>query len=126
MRGQPGTPVSIRVRRVDYDDPLTFHLTRQKIRVASVRREILQPTYGYIRVSQFNESTADEVARAIDHMNDEMQQQAGNMLDGLVIDLRNNPGGILDAAVEVSDLFLDDGVIYRYCRGQDSGIAIQA
>ena len=111
MRGRPGTPVTIRVRRENYDDPLTFHLTRQKIKVASVRHEILQPTYGYVRVSQFNESTADELSSAIDEMTDEVQRQSGNMLTGLILDLRNNPGGILDAAVEVSDLFLDEGII---------------
>jgi carboxyl-terminal processing protease len=99
------------VRRQDYDDPLTFHLTRQKIQVASVRHEVLQPSYGYVRLSQFNESTADELSRAIDEMTDEVQKQTGDMLTGLILDLRNNPGGILDSAVEVSDLFLDEGII---------------
>lgn len=111
MRGKAGTPVTITVRRQNYDDPLTFNLTRQKIKVASVRYEILQPSYGYVRVSQFNESTADELSRAIDEMTDEVQEQTGDMLAGLILDLRNNPGGILDAAVEVSDLFLDEGII---------------
>lgn len=111
MRGHAGTPVSIRIRRENYDDPLTFHLTRQKIQVMSVRHEILQASYGYVRVSQFNEGTADEVSSAIDEMTDEVQKQTGEMLAGLIIDLRNNPGGILDAAVEVSDLFLNEGII---------------
>ena len=111
MRGKAGTSVTITVRRQNYDDPLTFNLTRQKIEVASVRYEILQPSYGYVRVSQFNESTADELSRAIDEMTDEVQEQTGDMLAGLILDLRNNPGGILDAAVEVSDLFLDEGII---------------
>ena len=111
MRGHAGTVLTIKVRRQDYDDPLTFHLTRQKIKVASVRHEVLQPSYGYVRLSQFNESTADELSRAIDEMTDEVQEQTGEMLSGLILDLRNNPGGILDAAVEVSDLFLDQGII---------------
>ncbi len=111
MRGHAGTALTIKVRRQDYDDPLTFHLTRQKIKVASVRHEVLQPSYGYVRLSQFNESTADELSRAIDEMTDEVQEQTGEMLAGLILDLRNNPGGILDAAVEVSDLFLDQGII---------------
>jgi carboxyl-terminal processing protease len=111
MRGHAGTALTIKVRRQDYDDPLTFHLTRQKIKVASVRHEVLQPSYGYVRLSQFNESTADELSRAIDEMTDEVQEQTGEMLTGLILDLRNNPGGILDAAVEVSDLFLDQGII---------------
>jgi carboxyl-terminal processing protease len=105
LRGRPGTPVAIRVRRDNYDDPLTFNLTRQKIQVASVRHEILE------RLSQFNDTTADEVRRAIDEMMDDSQSQTGNMLTGMVLDLRNNPGGILDSAVEISDLFLDEGVI---------------
>jgi len=111
MRGHAGTVLIIKVRRQEYEDPLTFHLTRQKIKIASVRHEVLQPSYGYVRLSQFNESTADELSRAIDEMTDEVQEQTGEMLTGLILDLRNNPGGILDAAVEVSDLFLDQGII---------------
>lgn len=111
MRGDPGTTVTLKVRREQYDDPLEFRLTRQKIQVASVRHEILKPAYGYVRISQFNEDTADEVSGAIDEMTDEVQAQTGEMLAGLIIDLRNNPGGILDAAVDVSDLFLDEGII---------------
>lgn len=111
MRGHAGTRVSISIRRENYDDLLTFNLTRQKIQVMSVHHEILQSSYGYVRLSQFSEGTADEVSRAIDEMTDEVQKQTGEMLAGLIIDLRNNPGGILDAAVEVSDLFLNEGII---------------
>ncbi len=111
LRGRPGTPVAIRVRRENYDDLLTFHLTRQKIQVASVRHEILEQSVGYVRVSQFNDTTADEVSDAIDEMMDEAQTRTGNMLTGMVLDLRNNPGGILNSAVDISDLFLNEGVI---------------
>ncbi len=111
MRGYAGTSVTISVRRENYDDPLTFHLTRQEIQVSSVRYEILQPSYAYVRLSQFNEGTADELEFALEEMTDEVQEQTGDMLAGLVIDLRNNPGGMLDSAVEVSDLFLDEGII---------------
>lgn len=111
MRGHAGTPITLTVRREDYDDPLTFHLTRQKIEVASVRYEVLQTSFGYLRLSQFNESTIDETSRAIDTMMDEVQEATGNMLTGLIIDLRNNPGGLLNSAVAVSDMFLDGGVI---------------
>jgi carboxyl-terminal processing protease len=111
MRGRPGTRVSLTVQRGGGTDPLVFQLERESIDVNSVRHELLQPSYGYVRVSQFNETTPAELRQAIDDMMDEVRQRDGGMLTGLVLDLRNNPGGILDAAVDVSDLFLDDGVI---------------
>jgi len=111
LRGRAGTPVTIVVRRTDFDDPLTFRLTRQKIQVTSVSHEILDQSVGYLRLSQFNDTTVDEAGRAIDQMMDEAQDETGNMLTGLVLDLRNNPGGILDSAVDISDLFLNDGII---------------
>jgi carboxyl-terminal processing protease len=107
MRGRPGTTVSITVIRESTEEPITFGLQRESIRVASVRHEILQPAIGYVRVSQFNESTAAELWSAID----DMQDVQNGMLDGLVLDLRNNPGGVLDSAVEVTDLFLNSGII---------------
>ena len=111
MRGRAGTPVVLTVQRQDYDDRLTFHLTRRKIQIASARHEVFQPSFGYLRLSQFNETTIDEASRAIDSMMEEVQASTGNMLTGLILDLRNNPGGLLDSAVAVSDLFLDSGVI---------------
>jgi carboxyl-terminal processing protease len=111
LRGRSGTPVTISVRRADYDDPLTFRLIRKKIRIASVRHEVLDQSVAYLRLSQFNETTADEVSLAIDEMMDDTQRTTGNMLTGMVLDLRNNPGGILDSAVDISDLFLNEGVI---------------
>jgi carboxyl-terminal processing protease len=107
MRGRAGTPVNITVVRAGEEQPISFELRRESIRVASVRYEILEPGIGYVRVSQFNESTATELSQAID----DMQHQKGGMLDGLVLDLRNNPGGVLDSAVDVSDLFLNAGII---------------
>ncbi len=111
LRGRSGTPVSMRVRRSGYDDPLTFRLTRKRIDVASVRHEILDESVAYLRLSQFNQTTADEVSRALDEMMEEAQDNTGNMLTGMILDLRNNPGGVLDAAVDITDLFLNDGVI---------------
>ena len=107
MRGRAGTPVEITVARDGEEDPISFELRRESIRVASVRHEILESAIGYVRVSQFNDSTANELSKAID----DMQEQHGGMLDGLILDLRNNPGGVLDSAIEVSDLFLNAGVI---------------
>jgi len=105
MRGKPGSRINITVLR---DGAAIVHeMRREIIRVASVHHEILGPSYGYVRVSQFNDTTARELGRAIDAL----QDQEGGMLDGLILDLRNNPGGVLDAAVDVSDLFLDAGLI---------------
>ncbi len=111
LRGRAGTSVTIALRREGYDDPLTFRLVRQRIQVASVSHELLDRSIGYLRLSQFNDTTANDASRAIDLMIDEARDASGDMLAGLVLDLRNNPGGILDSAVDVSDLFLDDGVI---------------
>ena len=105
LRGHAGSRVTVTVL---HDDVAIEHeMRRQTIRVASVHKEFLAPAFGYIRVSQFSENTARELGRAVD----ELQEANAGMLEGLVLDLRNNPGGVLDAAVEVSDLFLDDGVI---------------
>ncbi len=105
LRGKAGSKITLSVLR---DDVVIDHeMHRQVIRVASVHKEFLGPSYGYVRVSQFTENTAREVSRAVD----ELQEAKGGMLEGLVLDLRNNPGGVLDSAVDVSDLFLDSGVI---------------
>jgi len=105
LRGHAGTRVKVTVLRDDV--AIDHEMRRQIIRVASVHKEILGPSYGYVRVSQFSENTARELGRAVDHL----QDVNDGMLSGLVLDLRNNPGGVLDAAVDVSDLFLDSGVI---------------
>lgn len=105
MRGRAGTKISVTVDRSG--DAITHEMRREVIRVASVYHELLGPAYGYVRVNQFSETTARELSRAIDAMQDE----SDSMLEGMVLDLRNNPGGVLDAAVDVSDLFLDSGII---------------
>jgi carboxyl-terminal processing protease len=105
MRGRRGSSITITVLRDD--ETIDHKMRREVIRVASVHYETLEPSYGYVRLSQFSDSTARDLSRAIS----EMQDQQGGMLDGLILDLRNNPGGVLDAAIEVSDLFLNSGVI---------------
>ena len=105
MRGKAGSKISITVARDD--DAIIYEMRREVIRVASVYHQTLSPSYGYVRVNQFSDTTARELSRAID----DLQDRTGGMLEGLVLDLRNNPGGVLDAAVDVSDLFLDAGII---------------
>ncbi len=105
LRGYAGSEVTVTVLRGD--EVIDHTMRRQIIRMASVHKEILAPSYGYIRVSQFSENTARELGRAVD----DLQEANGGMLEGLVLDLRNNPGGVLDSAVDVTDLFLDSGVI---------------
>ncbi len=105
LRGHAGSKVTITVLRDD--DAFDYDLRRQIIRMASVHKELLSPSYGYIRISQFSENTARELSRAVD----ELQEANGGLLQGLVLDLRNNPGGVLESAVDVSDLFLNSGVI---------------
>lgn len=105
LRGHAGSRVAVTVLRDDV--AIEHEMRRQIIRVASVHKQLLGPSSGYIRVSQFSDNTARELGRAVD----DLQEASGGMLDGLVLDLRNNPGGVLDAAVDVSDLFLDVGVI---------------
>jgi carboxyl-terminal processing protease len=105
LRGNAGSPVVVSVRRAD--EVIDHEMRRQVIRMASVHGEFLGPSFGYIRVSQFSENTARELSRAVD----DLQDASNGMLQGLVLDLRNNPGGVLDAAVDVADLFLDSGVI---------------
>lgn len=105
MCGRAGSKVTITVDR--NGEAVIHEMQREVIRVASVSYELLSPAYGYARVSQFSETTSRELSRAID----DLQDQNDGMLAGLVLDLRNNPGGVLDAAVDVSDLFLDSGII---------------
>lgn len=105
MRGEVGTSIRLTIMRDGEDKPLELEITRDVIKVTSVRHRLLEPGYGYLRVSQFQTHTGEDLIRAIV----EMQQEAP--LQGLVLDLRNNPGGVLQAAVEVSDAFLDSGLI---------------
>ncbi|MEM6638463.1 MAG: S41 family peptidase [Pseudomonadota bacterium] len=107
MRGEIGTPVRLSVSREGVDGLLHFNLVRTRIELHSVRSELLEPGLGYLRIRQFSETTGREVAESLLAL----QDTNNGDLDGVVLDLRNNPGGLLDAAVEVSDAFLDDGVI---------------
>jgi carboxyl-terminal processing protease len=107
IRGEPGTLVKLTIGRETAPQPLEFSVERALVSVHSVRFEMLEPGYGYLRISQFSETTGADTNAAIRAL----EQKSGGRLRGLVLDLRNNPGGVLDAAVEVSDAFLDKGVI---------------
>ncbi|MGH8197999.1 MAG: S41 family peptidase [Steroidobacteraceae bacterium] len=107
IRGDPGTVVHLSIGREMAPQPLEFAIERALISVHSVRYEMLEPGFGYLRISQFSETTGPDTGVALRAM----RRQAGGKLRGLVLDLRNNPGGVLDAAAEVSDAFLEQGVI---------------
>jgi carboxyl-terminal processing protease len=107
MRGPAGSTVRLSVRRAGTSDLLDFSLRRAKVEVRSVAQQGLEPGYGYLRITGFSETTADDVARALAHL----KRDNAHGLKGLVIDLRNNPGGVLEASVAVADAFLDHGLI---------------
>jgi carboxyl-terminal processing protease len=107
MRGRVGTPVKISIARSERPDPLEFTLARAAVQVHSVTDDLLEPGYGYVKISHFSETTTPDLERALA----KLKKRSGGALRGLVLDLRNNPGGVLEAAVGVSDVFLDQGVI---------------
>jgi carboxyl-terminal processing protease len=107
MRGSAGSTVKLTVRRGTSAELLDFSLRRAKVEVRSVAQQALEPGYGYLRISSFSETTADDVARSIALL--KRDTPAG--LKGLVLDLRNNPGGVLEAGVAVADAFLEHGLI---------------
>jgi carboxyl-terminal processing protease len=107
MRGRPGTPVRLDVSRASNDDVLQFSLTRESIHVNTVHSEYLLGGYGYIRLSGFSNSTVDELDAAASSLTRDGERE----LNGLVLDLRDNPGGVLESAIGVADRFLADGLI---------------
>lgn len=107
MRGEPGTEVGLDVIRADQSDPLHFDLVRSRVRVQSVRSEYLGDRYGYVKLTHFSETTNRDLHRAIT----DLKRTADGRLRGVILDLRNNPGGVLDAAVDVADAFMQQGVI---------------
>ncbi len=117
MRGKPGTKVLITVARAGEPDKMDFSLVRSHVRVKSVRSEMLDPNFGYLRITHFSETTYKDLRRAID----ELKNSASGELEGILLDLRNNPGGVLEAAIDISDAFLDGGLIVSANgRGRDA------
>jgi len=107
MRGPRGTKVTITIMREGLTKPKDFTLVREVIPVRSVRHELLEKNYGYIRLSQFQEKTDSDFEKAMKAL----EEESKGALKGLVLDLRNNPGGLLDQAVKISDRFIDSGII---------------
>jgi len=107
LRGKPGTAVTLTLLPAGAQKPLDVKLIREEVKTSSVQSELLEPGYGEVRISQVSDDTGPGVVAAVKGL----VKKNGGPLSGLVLDLRNNPGGLLDPAVEVSDAFLDDGVI---------------
>jgi carboxyl-terminal processing protease len=107
MRGAEGTSVKIGIMREGNPEPMLFTLKRSRVDLHSVRGELLEPGYPYVRISQFSETTGDDLNSTLK----DLRKHNGAPLKGLVLDLRDNPGGVLEAAVAVADAFLDSGVI---------------
>jgi carboxyl-terminal processing protease len=112
MRGKPGTKVTISIVREGWLEPRDFTLTREHIRVHSVRSQQLEPGIGYIRVRQFQEQTANDLEVELEKLT------RNGPVQGLILDLRNDPGGLLTSAVEVTEKFLEDGKLVVYTEGR--------
>jgi len=120
MRGKAGTPVELTVRRTGEAAPIDFRLIRNNVQVQSVRHELLDGDVGYIRISHFSETTWKDTRKAVRRLRREAREE----LRGVILDLRNNPGGVLDAAVDISDGFLDGGLIVSASgRGPDANFS---
>lgn len=114
MRGKRGSTVMLKVLRQDWSEPKDFVIQRGRIEVSSVRMQMIEPGLPYIRLSQFQERTAEDLQDALEEATNQ------GTLQGLVLDLRNNPGGLLDQAVKVADVFLKEGMIV-YSEGRGGG-----
>jgi carboxyl-terminal processing protease len=121
LRGKEGSRVKLTISRAKIPEPFDVVVIRGSVQVHTVRQEMLEPGYGYVRIAQFNENTGVDFSHAINSL------QAQNHLRGLVLDLRNNPGGVLDAAVSVADALLDHGLIVSAeGRAPDAKFSMQA
>ncbi|MBE0482515.1 MAG: S41 family peptidase [Bacterioplanes sp.] len=122
MRGEPGTSIDVEIRRSGEADILSFTLVRAEIKVASVRSERLRNDIGYVRITQFQERTGPDLVNILTSW-----QAETTPLKGLILDLRNNPGGVLDAAVDVTDAFISEGlIVYTEGRSEDAELYFEA
>ncbi len=121
MRGKPGTSITLTIVREGEDKPLKITITRAIIKIKSVKSRILEPGYGYVRITSFQSRTGEQLHKAIAKL------EKDGALKGLILDLRNNPGGVLNAAVAVSDAFLDKGkIVYTDGRIEEAKMEFKA
>ena len=123
MRGKPGTNITLTIVREGEQKPLTVDITRDIIKVKSVKSRILENGFGYVRITNFQTHTGDDLVKAVS----ELKKKSDGQLQGLVLDLRNNPGGVLGAAVAVADAFLDKGlIVYTEGRAKNTEMRFNA
>lgn len=123
MRGKPGSKIELTIVRKGLEKPLVIVVTRDIIKVDSVKSRMLEPGFGYVRITNFQSKTASDLLKAINSLKEEF----GDELKGLVLDLRNNPGGVLNAAADVSDMFINKGkLVYTEGRIENSKIEFNA
>jgi carboxyl-terminal processing protease len=123
MRGEPGSSILLTIVREGEEAPLKISITRDIIKVKSVKSRLLEKNYGYVRISSFQSGTGEGLRKALE----ELSTENTGKLRGLVLDLRNNPGGVLNAAVEVSDIFLEKGlIVYTEGRIENSEMRFNA
>lgn len=104
MRGKPGSTIDLTILRKGNDKPLTFKVERERIQIKSVKSKLLDKKFAYIRLTQFQALTNKDMLEAIK----QLKQESGGQLNGLILDLRNNPGGLLDSAIQISDAFINN------------------
>jgi carboxyl-terminal processing protease len=123
MRGKKGTSITLTIVREGADAPLKINIVRDVIRVKSVKQRMLEPGYGYVRITSFQSKTTSGLIDAVE----KLEKENKGPLKGLVLDLRNNPGGVLTGAVGISDAFLEDGlIVYTEGRVADSKLRYNA
>lgn len=122
MRGAKGSKVVLTIMREGFERPKEFTLVRDIIQVKSVKSRMLDSGYGYVRIAQFQERSDEDMAKALKTL---VEENKGKQLAGLVLDLRNDPGGLLDQAVRVSDHFIENGKLIVYTEGRDKESRMQ-
>jgi carboxyl-terminal processing protease len=124
MRGKPGTSIILKVLRKNQEYPFNVKITRAQIKTKSVKAKLIEPNYAYFRITQFQERTGEDLATAIK----KIRTKNKHALNGIILDMRNNPGGLLNSAVAVSAAFLKEGdlVVYTKGRAADSKMRLTA